>query len=214
MVTRFNSEVLKLSQEASRLQVQIRQKMWESPEEFNKLTELLNRITLLRNDLLDTHATLAKHYSDIEFTPKGTLLIRIKYLTEGVEQLKKIPIGDWIDLRSAEEVTLSQGDTYSVPLGIAMELPKGYEAWLIGRSSLASKFKVIPTIGIGLIDNSYCGDNDEWKLPVYALQDTVIHKNDRICQFRIMEVMPPIRFEAVEFLGNPDRGGIGSTGVE
>lgn len=140
------------------------------------------------------------------------LKIKVKYFDDELKRIQKISIGDWIDLRAAQDVVLQKGEVANIPLGVAMELPSGYEAWLGGRSSLAKKFGVVRADDMGIIDGSYCGDNDEWKLPVMAIRDTVIHKNDRICQFRIHEVMPEIEIEEVATLGNPDRGGLGSTG--
>ena len=95
-----------------------------------------------------------------------------------------------------------------------MELPEGYEAHVVPRSSTYKNFKIIETNSMGIIDNSYCGDNDQWFFPAYALEDTIINKNDRICQFRIVEKQPKINFEEVNELKNPDRGGHGSTGVQ
>ena len=141
------------------------------------------------------------------------LKIRIKYLHDDLDRIQKISVGDWIDLRCAEEVILSKGEHAYIPLGVCMEIPEGYEAWLTSRSSMAKKFGIIHCDDLGVIDNSYCGDNDEWKLPVVALRDTVLHKNDRICQFRLHKVMPEVQIEEVEVLGNPDRGGLGSTGT-
>lgn len=141
------------------------------------------------------------------------LTLKIKYLVPDLEPVKKIAIGDWLDLRAAETVELKQGQHAYISLGVAMELPKGYEAWLTSRSSTAKKFGIYHCDDVGVIDESYCGDNDEWKLPVVALRDTVIHKNDRICQFRIAEKMPELNIEVVSQLGNPDRGGLGSTGT-
>ena len=143
-----------------------------------------------------------------------SLKVRIKYFSEDLERIKKVQIGDWIDLRAAETVELRKGQHYYIPLGVAMELPEGYEAWLTSRSSMAKTFKIVHCDDMGIIDGSYKGDNDEWKLPVIAIDDTIIHKNDRICQFRLHEVMPPVEFEEVETLGNSDRGGLGSTGTE
>lgn len=143
-----------------------------------------------------------------------SLKVKIKYFDDELERIQKIAIGDWIDLRSAVTVSLKKGEHMYLPLGVAMELPDGYEAWLVGRSSTAKKFGVVHCDDVGVIDGSYCGDNDEWKLPIIALRDTTIHKNDRICQFRIHEVMPSVEFEEVDSLGNPDRGGLGSTGVK
>ena len=140
--------------------------------------------------------------------------IKIKYHTDEIEKLRYIDgKSDWIDLRSAEDVELKAGDFKLISLGISMELPKGYEAHIVPRSSTFKNFGVIQTNHQAVIDESYCGDNDIWRYPVYALRDTVIHKNDRICQFRIMEHQPSIEFEEVESLGNIDRGGIGSTGI-
>lgn len=135
------------------------------------------------------------------------LQIKIKYLSDAIDKIQKIKVGDWIDLRAAQEVELKKGQQYYIPLGVAMELPKGYEAWLTSRSSMAKKFNIQHSDDLGVIDNSYCGDGDEWKLPVVALEDTVIHVNDRICQFRIHEVMPEVELVEVDTLGNPDRGG-------
>ena len=141
------------------------------------------------------------------------LKIKVKYFDEELERIQKISIGDWIDLRAAQDITLNMGELANIPLGIAMELPKGYEAWLTSRSSMARKFGIVHIDDLGVIDGSYCGDNDEWKLPVIAIRNTTIHKNDRICQFRIHEVMPEVEIEEVTTLGNPDRGGLGSTGT-
>ena len=94
-----------------------------------------------------------------------------------------------------------------------MQLPKGYEGHVVPRSSTFKKWGIIQTNHQAVIDESYCGDQDQWFYPAYALRDTVIHTNDRICQFRIMKKQPVIEFEEVEELGNENRGGIGSTGT-
>ena len=141
--------------------------------------------------------------------------IKIKYHTDGIEKLRYIDEkSDFIDLRSAEDVELKAGEFKLIPLGVSMQLPKGYEAHLIPRSSTFKTWGIIQTNSMGLIDESYCGDNDIWKMPVYATRDTVIHKNDRICQFRIMEHQPTIEFEEVEHLEGEERGGFGSTGKQ
>ena len=140
------------------------------------------------------------------------LNIKIKYFAD-IEKIKPIEKGDWIDLRAAETVELKKGEFKLIPLGIGMELPEGYEAHVVPRSSTYKNFKIIETNSMGIIDNSYCGDNDQWFFPAYALEDTIINKNDRICQFRIVEKQPKINFEEVNELKNPDRGGHGSTGV-
>ena len=146
------------------------------------------------------------------------LEIKIKYLVKDLEKVEKIAVGDWIDLRCSEDIKLEKGQFKLIPLGVAMELPKGYEAWLTSRSSMCKKFGIMHCDALGVIDNSYCGDNDQWHLPVIAVRDTVIHKNDRICQFRIHKTMREeygdVSFNEVETLGNPDRGGIGSTGTK
>lgn len=140
--------------------------------------------------------------------------IQIKYLTDKIEKLTYIGgKSDWIDLRAAEDVSMKAGEFRLIPLGIAMKLPKGYEAHIVPRSSTFKNFGVIQTNHQGVVDESYCGDNDQWFFPAYALRDTTIHVNDRICQFRIMEHQPVIQFDEVEELGNQDRGGIGSTGI-
>lgn len=142
-----------------------------------------------------------------------TKTIKIKYFTDKIEKLAYIGgKSDWVDLRSAEDVTLKKGEFKLIPLGIAMELPKGYEAHVVPRSSTYKNFGVIQTNHMGVIDETYCGDNDQWFMPVLAIRDTRIHVNDRICQFRIMEHQPELVFEETEILGHADRGGHGSTG--
>lgn len=139
--------------------------------------------------------------------------IRIKYFKENMEKLTYVDgKSDWIDLRAAEDVTMKAGEFRLIPLGVAMELPKGYEAHVVPRSSTFKNFGIIQTNHMGVIDESYCGDGDQWFFPAYALRDTEIHEGDRICQFRIMEHQPQICFEETEHLGHEDRGGHGSTG--
>lgn len=141
--------------------------------------------------------------------------IKIKYFTDKIEKLTYIDgKSDWIDLRAAESVDLKKGEFKLIPLGVAMELPKGYEAHIVPRSSTFKNFGIIQTNHQGVIDSSYCGDNDEWKMPVYAMRDTHIEVNDRICQFRIMENQPKIQFEEVKALTGVDRGGFGTTGKQ
>ena len=113
-------------------------------------------------------------------------LIKIKYFSESMERLDYIDEkSDWIDLRAAEDVELKAGQFRLIPLGVAMELPKGYEAHIVPRSSTFKNFGIIQTNHMGVVDESYCGDNDQWFFPAYALRDTKIHAGDRICQFRI-----------------------------
>lgn len=139
------------------------------------------------------------------------LEIKIKYFTD-IEKVEQISVGDWVDLRAAEDVSMAVGDFNLIPLGIAMQLPEGYEAHVVPRSSTYKKWKIIQANHMGVIDESYCGDNDQWMFPAIALENTIIHKGDRICQFRIMEHQPELRFVEVSKLGNEDRGGFGSTG--
>lgn len=139
--------------------------------------------------------------------------IRIKYHSDEIERLGYIDgKSDWIDLRAAEHVVLKQGEFKLISLGVSMQLPKGYEAVIVPRSSTYKNFGIIQTNHMGVVDETYCGDNDVWMMPVLAMRDAEIHVGDRICQFRIQKHQPVISFEEVESLGNADRGGIGSTG--
>lgn len=139
--------------------------------------------------------------------------IRIKYFSENIERLCYIDgKSDWIDLRASETVSLKAGEFGLIPLGVAMQLPEGYEGHLVPRSSTFKNYGILQTNSCGIIDCSYCGDEDMWRMPVYATRDTVIEKNDRICQFRIVENQPQIVFEECESLDNASRGGFGSTG--
>lgn len=137
--------------------------------------------------------------------------IKIKYLRD-IKKIERFNVGDWIDLRAAVDVTMKAGEYRMIPLGVAMELPHGYEALVAPRSSTFKKYGLMLANSVGIIDETYKGDNDEWHFLAFAMRDTVIHKNERICQFRIIEHQPLIHLEEVERLGNTDRGGIGSTG--
>lgn len=156
--------------------------------------------------------------------------IKIKY-HDGVEPIEKMEIGDWIDLRAAEDVFVPFNDVRLISLGVSMKLPEGYEAHVVPRSSTFKNWGIIQTNHMGIIDNSYSGTNDVWKFPAYCLEHrtcenitddmgnsislfgTRINKGDRICQFRIVPTQPEIEFEVVEELDVIDRGGFGSTGV-
>ena len=139
--------------------------------------------------------------------------IKVHYLSEEIEELRYIDgKSDWIDLRSARNISLKKGEFCLIPLGIAVELPAGYEAHIVPRSSTFKNFGIIQTNSMGIIDETYCGDGDQWHFPAYALRDTEIHVNDRICQFRIMEHQPALTFVKTERLAGQDRGGFGSTG--
>lgn len=141
--------------------------------------------------------------------------IKIKYFTDQIDRLDYIDgKSDWIDLRASEEVTLKAGEFKLIPLGVAMQLPEGYEAHLLPRSSTYKNFGIIQTNSCGIVDGSYCGDDDMWRMPALAVRDTIIHVNDRIAQFRIYKNQPKIVFEEVESLGNANRGGFGSTGTK
>lgn len=151
--------------------------------------------------------------------------IKIKYFNDDLTRLEKITKGNWIDLRAAQNVTLKAGEFKLIPLGIAMELPLGYEAHVVPRSSTFKNYGIIQTNHMGVIDgysidemgavipgSGYCGNDDQWFMPVYAMRDTQINLNDRICQFRIMKQQPEIKFEEVTELTGTNRGGHGSTG--
>ena len=141
-------------------------------------------------------------------------IIKIQYRDDTIERLRYIDgKSDWIDLRAAEDVILKKGEAGFIPFGIAMQLPAGFEAHIVPRSSTFRNFGIIQTNHMGVIDESYCGPNDWWLMPVYAIRDTVIHKNDRVAQFRIMRHQPPIEF-VEEALSGTDRGGFGSTGIK
>ncbi len=140
-------------------------------------------------------------------------LIKVQYLNDQIKRLEYIDgKSDWIDLRAAEDVSMKAGEYRLIPLGVAMQLPKGYEAHIVPRSSTFKNFGIIQTNHMGVVDETYAGPDDWWYMPAYALRDTTIHLNDRICQFRIMEHQPRLSFESCERLEAPDRGGIGSTG--
>ncbi len=140
--------------------------------------------------------------------------IKIKYFTDKIDKLCYINgKSDWIDLRAAETIEIKAGKFKLIPLGVAMQLPKGYEAHIVPRSSTFKNFGIIQTNSQGVIDESYSGPNDQWFMPAYALRDTIINVNDRICQFRIMEHQPKIEFIEDSLNNNIDRGGHGSTGT-
>ena len=144
------------------------------------------------------------------------MTIRAKYAVLGVyddNPPTQAHPHEWVDLRAAEDITMIKGDFRMIPLGICIELPPGYEALVLPRSSTFKNFGILLVNGMGVIDAEYCGDNDVWHFPALAMRNTIIHKGDRICQFRIIRQQPDIEFEVVEHLGNKDRKGLGSTGV-
>ena len=150
------------------------------------------------------------------------LTIRVKYF-DNATKLKKITKGNWIDVYANKDMFVKEGDRAMIPLGFALELPNGWEGHLAPRSSTFKTWGIIQTNSVGVVDDTYIGDNDQWHMPVYCLQGkdsvdgqlgTIIRKGDKIGQFRIMEVMPQIEFEEVESFGNADRGGFGTTGIK
>ncbi|MBR6391213.1 MAG: dUTP diphosphatase [Lachnospiraceae bacterium] len=143
----------------------------------------------------------------------ATQTLDIKYFSDKIDKLEYIDgKSDWIDLRAAEDVEFKQGEFKLIPLGIGIRLPAGFEAHMVPRSSTYKNYGLIQANHMGVIDCSYCGDNDQWFVPMIAMRDTVVHANDRICQFRIMENQPKLEFREVEHLDEVDRGGFGSTG--
>lgn len=141
--------------------------------------------------------------------------IKIKYHSDQIEKLTYIDgKSDWIDLRAAEHVELKAGEFKLINLGVSMKLPEGYEAHIAPRSSTFKNYGLLQVNSVGVVDNSYSGDQDVWKMPVWATRDTVIEVNDRICQFRIVENQPKLNFEEAEHLDDVARGGFGSTGIQ
>ena len=151
----------------------------------------------------------------------AVLKVKVKYFSDDIPRLTINPKGDLIDLYAAEDVVINEMDEAMIPLGVAMELPEGFRANLLPRSSTFKKWGIIVTNSVGMIDHSYCGDTDEWKLAVFCLKArnfvnskccTIIHKGDKIAQFEIVPIMPEIELQEVDHLGNEDRGGFGTTG--
>lgn len=152
--------------------------------------------------------------------------LRIKYFRDAV-RLQKIERGNWIDVYANANIFIPENEKAMIPLGFALELPKGWEAHLAPRSSTFKTWGIIQTNSVGVIDDTYIGDGDEWHMPVYCLaaksseiidgeeiKGTWIKKGDKIGQFRIMEVMPEIEWEEVDSFGNHNRGGFGTTGYK
>lgn len=139
--------------------------------------------------------------------------IKIKYHNPNLEKIVDLPNGDWYDLRAAEHVEMKAGEFRIISLGVSMKLPEGFEAHLVPRSSTFKKWGILQTNSMGVIDNSYCGENDVWGFPALAMHDTVIEEGDRICQFRIMKKMEPIEFVEVDHMQDESRGGFGSSGA-
>lgn len=152
--------------------------------------------------------------------------LKIKVKTFAGQVLPEIiDKGDWIDLRSNEEYVADKEEYKLLKLGVAMELPDGFEAIVAPRSSTFKTWGILLANSMGIIDNSYSGNNDEWRFPAWFTRRTIIHKGDRICQFRIQLSQKAtvwqkikwflsngIKIERVEELNTINRGGIGSTG--
>lgn len=149
--------------------------------------------------------------SELERFVQARRKVTIKYINEEQPRLTALKTGEWIDLRASESYEYKAGDAFLINLGVAMQLPVGYEAFLLPRSGTFHKYGIFQTNGMGIIDNKFCGDNDIWQMPVYALRDGKVEKHARVCQFRIMESMHlayPYDFVEVDTLGNKDRGGL------
>ena len=167
-------------------------------------------IKLVLKDLGVTNAPIIQSATSQE----DNQIIKVRYLSDKIPPMEYVDgKSDWIDLRTAESFDLKAGEFKLIPLGVAMQLPHGYEAHIIPRSSTFKNYGVIQANHMGLVDESYCGDNDQWLFPALAMRDTHIEVGDRICQFRIEKHQPKLVFETVDTLGNADRGGIGSTGT-
>lgn len=138
--------------------------------------------------------------------------IKVKYLRD-IPRIQLRDNGDWIDLCAGEDTLIRHNEARPIPLGVAMELPQGYEAIIAPRSSLFKRYGLMQANSIGIIDESYKGDGDEWHFIAYNTGfDTIVTKGTRICQFRLLKHQDPMEIEECETLGNADRGGIGSTG--
>ena len=142
-------------------------------------------------------------------------VLKIRYLSDRIEKLRYIDgRSDWIDLRASEDMVIRKGECRLIPLGVAIQLPEGYEAHVVPRSSTFRNYGLIQANSFGVVDESYCGNEDQWFVPMYATRDTEVHVNDRICQFRIMKHQPEIVFEETEQLSEKNRGGFGTTGIQ
>lgn len=149
----------------------------------------------------------------VKFNNESSFDIRVKYVSDEVQRLSKIDVGNWIDLSCHEDVVMMKGEYKLISLGVSIELPLGYEANIVPRSGTFKKYKILQTNSYGVIDNSYCGNDDVWRFPVYATERTFIEKHSRLCQFRINKTQPSINFIEVDNLDGSNRGGFGSTGV-
>lgn len=139
--------------------------------------------------------------------------VLVMYHNKAMTEIEVNPFGNFVDLRAAETVEFKKGDFKLVDLGVSMKLPMGYWGQLVVRSSVFKNYGLIQTNGFGVIDTTYCGEEDHWKLPLYATRDTVVNFNDRIAQFRVVRDQPFAILE-VDKLNTEARGGFGSTGKQ
>ena len=154
--------------------------------------------------------------------------IPIRYL-DGAKELVINPKGNCIDVYAYEDMFIPYMSYAMINLGFAMQLPKGKIAKLYPRSSTFKTWGLIQTNHTGIIDESYCGNDDIWHLPVQCtmpkqvekvminghkvtVAGTWVKKDDKIAQFEIVDAMEMPTFKKVEDLGNYNRGGFGSTG--
>lgn len=198
----------------SRVDIYIDGRIYTRGAELTELFEIL-KMKNREGNLLDVKVSVK--YSEIDIITKYQIEHPTKYtipisLKDGTPLPFQAKGGDWIDLCTKEDVTLKQGEFKLIDLGVAMKIPKGYEALVVPRSSTFIKYGIIQTNGIGIIDETYCGNHDVWKFPALALRDTEIKSCTRIAQFRIIKHQPDVRFYELENLPDKNRGGFGSTG--
>lgn len=187
-----------------------------NPEEkiYKAVVEFTNGDATITRTLDLWQITKDQRKKKVKYRKKFVLNVPIKYFDESLPQVEKIQVGNWIDLYAREDVTIDCLKSARIPLNVAMELPEGYEAHILPRSSTFNKWGIILANSQGIVDTSYKGDNDEWLFNAISLVEggSVIKKGDRIAQFRIMREMPKTNFIPTKVLGNKDRGGFGTTG--
>ena len=144
-------------------------------------------------------------------TPYNKTRLKIKY-KDGAPALVQHDKGGCVDLYNYNDIELKAGEHGFIDFGIAMELPEGYDAIILPRSSTFKKYGILLTNSAGYIDNSYNGDNDYWLGCVYATRDISIPAGTRCFQFRLIKTQPSLHIVSVDSLGNDDRNGFGSTG--
>lgn len=165
------------------------------------------------------------------------LKIKYKKLSNVIDSPSIIANGDWVDLRCSKEVIINPfikqskstavigSNIFYIPTGLAFKLPKGFEAHIVARSSTPTKYGFIVPNCTGIIDNSFCGNTDEWKIPSLGFNANTIPANTRIAQFKIelsqkatvwqkLKWLLSSGIELVEVtdLASTNRGGFGSTG--